>query len=90
MNYGFMMSQQKSIAKFFMTALIQNGLQQKTLLPLVLVGVLNIADLEHFYNIALGVDDYAWQPDGKGFIASSSAYSPPRWLDPSNSLHHFD
>ena len=36
-------------------------------------GVLNIADLEHFYNIALGVDDYAWQPDGKGFIASSSA-----------------
>ena len=47
------------------------------------VGVLNIADLEHFYNIALGVDDYAWQPDGKGFIASSSATPrPDGWTHP--------
>ncbi|WP_186670764.1 TolB domain-containing protein [Sporosarcina sp. BP05] len=47
------------------------------------VGVLNIADLEHFYNIALGVDDYAWQPDGKGFIASSSAIPrPDGWTHP--------
>ncbi len=40
-------------------------------------GVLNISNLKHFYNIALGVDDYAWQPDGKGFIASSSASIRP-------------
>ncbi|KAA0965959.1 TolB domain-containing protein [Sporosarcina sp. ANT_H38] len=40
-------------------------------------GVLNISDLKRFYNIALGVDDYAWQPDGKGFIASSSASLRP-------------
>ncbi|MDW0117866.1 TolB domain-containing protein [Sporosarcina thermotolerans] len=40
-------------------------------------GVLNISDLKNFYNIALGVDDYTWQPDGKGFIASSGASLRP-------------
>ncbi|WP_216828606.1 TolB-like translocation protein [Alkalihalobacterium elongatum] len=40
-------------------------------------GVLNISDLKEFYNIALGVCDYEWQPDGKGFIASSSAVLRP-------------
>jgi len=46
-------------------------------------GVLNIADLKRFYNIALGVDDYEWQPDGSGFIASSSAsLRPDGWTHP--------
>ena len=46
-------------------------------------GVLNISDLKRFYNIALGVDDYEWQPDGKGFIASSSAsLRPDGWTHP--------
>ncbi len=42
--------------------------------------VLNISDLNRFYNIAMGVNDYEWQPNGKGFIASSSAsYRPDGW-----------
>ena len=46
-------------------------------------GVLNISDLKKFYNIALGVDDYEWQPDGKGFITSSSAsLRPDGWTHP--------
>ena len=46
-------------------------------------GVLNISDLEQFYNVALGVEDYEWQPDGKGFIASSSAsLRPDGWTNP--------
>ena len=46
-------------------------------------GVLNIADENGFYNIALGVDDYGWHPDGKGFIASSSAsLRPDGWTLP--------
>ncbi|WP_172373337.1 TolB domain-containing protein [Sporosarcina jiandibaonis] len=46
-------------------------------------GVLNISDLKKFYNIALGVNDYVWQPDGKGFIASSSAsLRPDGWTNP--------
>ena len=46
-------------------------------------GVLNISNLKTFYNIALGVDDYEWQPDGKGFIASSSAsLRPDGWTQP--------
>ena len=40
-------------------------------------GVLNISDLNEFYNITLGVDDYSWFPDGKSFIASSSASLRP-------------
>jgi hypothetical protein len=39
--------------------------------------VLNISDLNTFYNIALGVNSYEWQPNGKGFIASSSASARP-------------
>ncbi|MDE5413600.1 TolB family protein [Alkalihalobacterium chitinilyticum] len=39
--------------------------------------VLNISDLKTFYNIALGVCDYEWQPDGKGFIVSSRAVLQP-------------
>ncbi|AOV09182.1 TolB domain-containing protein [Sporosarcina ureilytica] len=49
-------------------------------------GVLNISDFTSFpsfYNIALGVDDYEWHPDGKGFIASSSAsLRPDGWTHP--------
>ncbi|MDS9471189.1 TolB domain-containing protein [Sporosarcina pasteurii] len=46
-------------------------------------GVLNISNLSGFYNIALGVDDYEWHPDGKGFIASSSAsLRPDGWTHP--------
>ena len=46
-------------------------------------GILNISDLKTFYNIALGVDDYEWQPNGKGFIASSSAsLRPDGWTNP--------
>ena len=46
-------------------------------------GVLNISDLKRFYNIALGVDDYEWQPNGKGFITSSSAsLRPDGWTHP--------
>lgn len=46
-------------------------------------GVLNVSDLNEFYNIALGVDDYNWLPDGKEFIASSSAsLHPDGWTNP--------
>ena len=46
-------------------------------------GVLNISNLKAFFNIALGVDDYEWQPNGKGFIASSSAsLRPDGWTNP--------
>ncbi|MFJ5768765.1 TolB domain-containing protein [Psychrobacillus sp. NPDC093180] len=45
--------------------------------------VLNISDLKSFTNIALGVDSYEWQPDGKGFITSSSAdLRPDGWTNP--------
>jgi len=46
-------------------------------------GVLNISNLKTFYNIALGVADFEWQPNGKGFIASSSAsLRPDGWTHP--------
>ncbi|GLB60644.1 TolB domain-containing protein [Cytobacillus sp. NCCP-133] len=46
-------------------------------------GVLNISDLKQFYNVALGVDDFNWYPDGKSFIASSSAVPrPDGWTSP--------
>ncbi|OLS35846.1 TolB domain-containing protein [Bacillus sp. MRMR6] len=45
--------------------------------------VLNVSNLDTFYNIALGVDDYAWFPDGKSFIGSSSAsLHPDGWTNP--------
>ncbi|WP_158555975.1 hypothetical protein [Peribacillus glennii] len=31
------------------------------------------ATFDNFNNVCLGVDDYEWLPDGKGFIASASA-----------------
>lgn len=46
-------------------------------------GVLNVSNLERFYNIALGVDDFQWFPDGSAFIASSSAsLHPDGWTNP--------
>lgn len=46
-------------------------------------GVLNISNFKSFNNIALGVDDYEWQPNGKGFIVSSSAsLRPDGWTNP--------
>ncbi|USK52274.1 TolB domain-containing protein [Bacillus sp. CMF12] len=45
--------------------------------------VLNISDLNGFHNVALGVDDFNWYPDGKGFIVSSSAVlKPDGWTSP--------
>ncbi|MFD5848858.1 TolB family protein [Cytobacillus pseudoceanisediminis] len=45
--------------------------------------VLNISDLKEFHNVALGVDDFNWYPDGKGFIVSSSAVlRPDGWTSP--------
>jgi Tol biopolymer transport system component len=46
-------------------------------------GVLNVSNLEKFYNIALGVDDFNWFPDGQSFIASSAAsLKPDGWTNP--------
>lgn len=46
-------------------------------------GVLNISDLKRFYNIALGVSSFEWQPNGKKFIVSSSAdLRPDGWTHP--------
>lgn len=46
-------------------------------------GVLNVSDLKSFYNIALGVGDYNWFPDGRSFIASASAsLRPDGWTNP--------
>jgi hypothetical protein len=45
--------------------------------------VLNVSNLESFYNIALGVGDYNWFPDGRSFITSSSAsLHPDGWTNP--------
>ncbi|MFL6561157.1 MAG: TolB family protein, partial [Bacillus sp. (in: firmicutes)] len=45
--------------------------------------VLNVSDLDHFYNIALGVGDYNWMPDGRSFITASSAtLRPDGWTNP--------
>lgn len=40
-------------------------------------GILNISDMNSFYNVAAGVDDYIWLPDGTGFLLSSSAVLKP-------------
>ncbi|MEK3888727.1 hypothetical protein [Bacillus sp. FSL K6-3431] len=46
-------------------------------------GILNISDLQTFYNIASGVDSYEWHPNGKSFIVSSSAIlRPDGWTNP--------
>jgi len=45
--------------------------------------VLNVSNLEHFYNIALGVGDYSWYPDGRSFItASVASLRPDGWTNP--------
>jgi len=45
--------------------------------------VLNVSNLEHFYNIALGVGDYSWYPDGRSFItASGASMRPDGWTNP--------
>jgi Tol biopolymer transport system component len=40
-------------------------------------GMLNISDLKRFYNIATGVNDYTWLPNGTGFLLSSSGTLRP-------------
>ncbi|MFK9091125.1 TolB family protein [Bacillus salipaludis] len=46
-------------------------------------GVLNVSNLEDFYNIALGVGDYSWYPDGRSFItASGASLRPDGWTNP--------
>ena len=43
-------------------------------------GILDISDLKRFYNIATGVSDFTWLPDGTGFLLSSSGtLSPDGW-----------
>ncbi len=39
--------------------------------------ILDISDLEKFYNIAMGVNDFTWLPDGSGFLLSSSGFLKP-------------
>ncbi len=46
-------------------------------------GVLNVSNIDRFYNVALGVGDYNWFPDGRSFIASSVAsLRPDGWTNP--------
>ncbi|WP_053601369.1 PD40 domain-containing protein [Bacillus sp. FJAT-18017] len=40
-------------------------------------GILDISDLKGFYNIATGVEDYTWFPDGNGFLLSASGTLRP-------------
>lgn len=40
-------------------------------------GILNISDLKKFYNVAVGVTDFTWFPDGNGFLLSSSGVLRP-------------
>ncbi|RHW41553.1 hypothetical protein D1B31_07475 [Neobacillus notoginsengisoli] len=40
-------------------------------------GILNVSNLQNFFNIATGVNDFAWLPDGKGFLLSSSGTLRP-------------
>jgi hypothetical protein len=43
-------------------------------------GILDISDLNRFYNIATGVSDFTWFPDGSGFLLSSSGtLNPDGW-----------
>ncbi len=51
-------------------------------------GVLNVSDFRQntpqgFVNIALGVDNYSWLPNGSGFLVSSHAnLQPDGWTNP--------
>jgi dipeptidyl aminopeptidase/acylaminoacyl peptidase len=40
-------------------------------------GILDISDLEEFYNISTGVTDFVWFPEGNGFLMSSSGVARP-------------
>ncbi|MHC0035443.1 TolB family protein [Pseudoneobacillus sp. C159] len=40
-------------------------------------GILDISTFEGFYNIATGVSDYTWLPDGSGFLLSTSGHLQP-------------
>ncbi|MBS4174692.1 hypothetical protein [Bacillus sp. FJAT-49736] len=40
-------------------------------------GILDISNLSEFFNIAMGVNDYAWLPKGDGFLLSSSGTLRP-------------
>ncbi|OCA83364.1 hypothetical protein A8F94_18410 [Bacillus sp. FJAT-27225] len=43
-------------------------------------GILNISDFRRFYNIAMGVGDYTWLPDGSGFLLSApGTLRPDGW-----------
>ncbi|MCA1029650.1 hypothetical protein LCL95_01230 [Bacillus timonensis] len=45
-------------------------------------GVLDLSNLDRFYNVALGVFGYTWLPDGSGFLMSSqSSLEPDGWTD---------
>ena len=45
--------------------------------------VLNISDLNQFYNVSLGVNSYTWLPDGSGFLLTSQAnLLPSGWTNP--------
>ncbi len=46
-------------------------------------GVLNVSDLDRFYNAAMGVYGYTWLPDGSGFLLASRAdLLPDGWTNP--------
>lgn len=49
----------------------------KNMLAFTGFGTLNIANLQRFYNISSGVNDYAWFPDGSGFLLSASGTLRP-------------
>lgn len=40
-------------------------------------GILDISDFKRFYNIATGISDFTWLPDGTGFLLSSSGTLRP-------------
>lgn len=40
-------------------------------------GILNISDVNRFFNIASGVNSFTWLPDGSGFLLSSSGVLRP-------------
>ncbi|MTT31882.1 hypothetical protein GMB86_07645 [Terrilactibacillus sp. BCM23-1] len=47
-----------------------------------LSGLLNVSNLQSFNNVALGVDDFIWYPDGRSFLLESSAtLRPDGWTN---------
>lgn len=49
----------------------------KNMLAFTDLGTLNISTLQRFYNISSGVNDYAWFPDGSGFLLTASGTLRP-------------